>query len=62
MEGGGFHQKGKINQQDVFSWSIKGRLRLLDAIVIKSRNICTNQLVSSFVLECLSPSCCTGSS
>ena len=54
-----FHQKGKTIQQDLFSWCIKGRLKLLDVIVIKSHNTCTNKLASSIVFECLSPSCCT---
>ena len=58
----GFHQKGKIYQQDVFSWCIQGRVKLLDVIVIKSHNTCTRQLASSIVFTCLSPSCCTGSS
>ena len=26
----GFHQKGKIYQQDVFLWYIQGRLKILD--------------------------------
>ena len=31
-----FHQKGKIYQQDLFSWCILGRLfKLLNVIVIK---------------------------
>ena len=59
----GFHQKGKSYQQDVFSWCIQGRLKLLDVmLVLKSHNICTNQLASSIVFGYLSTSCCTGSS
>ena len=53
----GIHQKGKIYQQDVFSWCIPGRLELLDAIVIKSHNICNSQLASSIVFGCLSLNC-----
>ena len=30
-----FHQKGKIYQQDVFSWCIQGALKLLDACSLK---------------------------
>ena len=57
----GFNQKGKLYQQDVFSWCIQGRLKLLHVmLVLKSRNTCTNQIASSIVLECLSQSCCTG--
>ena len=59
----GFHQKGKIYQQDVFSWFIHGRLKLLDVmLVLKSHNTCTNQLAMSIVFGCLFPSCGTGSS
>ena len=28
----GLHQKGKIYQQDVFSWCIQGTLKLLDVM------------------------------
>ena len=38
----GFHQKGKIYQQDLFSSCIPGRLKLLDVIVIKSHNTCNS--------------------
>ena len=32
----GSHQEGKIyEQEDVFSWCIQGRLKILDVIVIK---------------------------
>ena len=31
----GFHQKGKIYQEDLFSWCIPGRLKLPDVIVTK---------------------------
>ena len=55
----GFHQKGKIYQQDVFSWCIQRRLKLLDVMVIKSHNTCTSQLVSSIGFGCLSPSRCS---
>ena len=27
-----FHQKGKIYQQDVFSWCVKGALKRLDVM------------------------------
>ena len=54
----GFHQKGKIYQQDAFSWCIQRRLKILDVIVIKSHNTCTSQLYSSIGFGCLSPSCC----
>ena len=27
-----FHQKGKIYQQDVFTWCIQGALKLLDVM------------------------------
>ena len=57
----GFHQKGKIDQQDVFSWRVQGRLKLLDVIVSKSYDTCTKQLARSIVFECMSLSCCTGS-
>ena len=50
----GFHQKGKIYQQDVFSWCIPGRLKLLD--VMKSHSTCNSQLASCIVSGCLSPS------
>ena len=47
----GFHQKGKIYQQDLFSsWCITGRLfKLLAVIVIKLHNTCNSQLASSIV-------------
>ena len=32
MKGRLIHQKGKIYQQDVFSWSIEGILKLLDVM------------------------------
>ena len=51
----GFHQKGKIYQQDIFSWYIPGRLKLLD--VIKSDSTC-----NSLVFGCYSPSFCAVSS
>ena len=57
-----FHQKGKIYQQDVFSWCIPGRLKLLDVIIIKSHNTCNSQLASSIVFGCYSPSFCGVSS
>ena len=38
----GFHQKGKICQQDVFSWCLQGRLKVLDVTAIKSHNTCTS--------------------
>ena len=41
----GFDQRGKIYQQDVFSWCIQGTL--LDV---------TNRLARSIVFGCLSPS------
>ena len=44
----GFQQKGKIYQQDVFSWCIQG--------VFKSHNTCTSQLASSVRFGRLSPS------
>ena len=37
-----FLEKRKTYQQDVFSWFIQGRLRILDIIVIKSHNTCTS--------------------
>ena len=40
----GFHQRCKIYKQDVFSWCIQGRLKILDVIVIKSHNTWTSQL------------------
>ena len=53
---GGFHHKGKIYQQDVFSWCIQGRLKLLDVmLVLKSHNTCTTQQATSIVFGCLSP-------
>ena len=57
-----FHKEGKIYQQDVFSWCIQGRQKLLDSIVIKLHNTCINQLASAIVFECLSPSCFEGNS
>ena len=62
MEEGALAKKGKIYQQDAFSWCIHGRLKLFGVIIIKSHNTCTNELASSIVFECLSPSCCAGSS
>ena len=53
-----FHQKGKIYQQNEFSWCIHGGLKLLDVIVIKLHNTCSSQLASFIVFGCLSPSCC----
>ena len=50
----GFHQKGKIYQQDIISWCIQGTLKLLDVIVLKSHN--------TIEFGCLFPGCCTGSS
>ena len=39
----GFHQKGKIYQQDLFSWRIPGRLfNVHDVIVIKLHNTCNS--------------------
>ena len=38
----GFHQKGKIYEEHVFSWCIQGRLKILDVTVIKSQNTCTS--------------------
>ena len=38
----GFHQKGEIYQQDVFSWCIQGSLKIFDVLVIKSHNTCTS--------------------
>ena len=46
-----FHQKGKIYQQDVFSWCIQG-----------AHNTCPKQLANSIVFGCLSPSFHIGSS
>ena len=60
--GEGFHQKGEIYQQDVFSWCIPGRLKILDAIVIKSHDTCNSQLTSSIVFGCYSSSFCAVSS
>ena len=42
----GFHQKGKIYQQDLFLWCIQMRLKILDVTAIKSHNTCISQLVS----------------
>ena len=58
----GFHRKGKIYQQDVFSWCIQRRLKILDVIVIKSHNTCISQPASSIEFGCLSTSCCAVSS
>ena len=33
------HQKGKIYQQDVFSWCIQGTLKLLDVMWPQSQSI-----------------------
>ena len=55
-----FPQKGKIYQQDVFSLCIQGKLKLLE--VLKSHKTCINQLASSIVFGCLSPSFCIGGS
>ena len=30
----GFHQKGKLYQQDIFSWCIPGMLKLLDVMLV----------------------------
>ena len=57
-----FHQKDRIYQQDVFSCCIRCGLKLVDVIVLKSHNKCTNQLASSLVFGCLTPSCCAVSS
>ena len=46
-----FHQKGKIYQQNVFSWCIPGRLKLLDVIFIKSHNTCNSQVASSILFD-----------
>ena len=54
----GFRQKGKICQQDVFSWCIPGRLKFLDVIVIKSHNICNRQLANSIVFGFFSKVLC----
>ena len=52
----------QLYQQDVFSWCIQMKLKLYDAVVLKSHNRCTNQLASSVVFVCLSLTCCAGSS
>ena len=40
---GGFHQKGKIYQQDLFPWCTLGRLfKLLDIIARKLHNTCNS--------------------
>ena len=56
----GFHQKGKIYQQDVFLWCIPERMKLLDVIFISSHNTC--KLASSMVFGCYSPNFCAVSS
>ena len=53
-----FHQIGKIYQQDVFSWCIPEKLKLLDVIVIKLHNTCNSQLARSIVFGCYSQSFC----
>ena len=58
----GFHQKGKIYQQDLFSWCILGTLKPLDVIVIKLHNTFSSQLASSRVFGSYSPSFCAVSS
>ena len=58
----GFHQKGKIYQQDVFSWCIPERMRLHDVIFISSHNTCNSQPASSMVFGCYSPNFCAVSS
>ena len=55
----GFHCKGKIYQQDIFSWYIQETLKLFDIIALKSLNTCINQLASPIVFGCLFPSCHT---
>ena len=58
-----FHKKGKIYQQDIFSWCIKWRMKILDNIlVLKPQYTCINQLASYIVFGCLSQSCCTDNS
>ena len=43
----GFHQKGKMYSQDVISWRIQKKLKLLEVmLVLKSHNRCTDQLAS----------------
>ena len=46
-----FYEKGEICQEDVLLWCIQGKLKLLDVIVIKSHNTCTNQQASSIVFD-----------
>ena len=57
-----FSKKVKIYQQDVLSWCIQERLKILDLIVIKSHNTCTSELSSSMGFGCLSPGLCAVSS
>ena len=57
----GLHQKDKIYQQDVFSWCIQERLKLL-GVILKSHITRTKRLASSIVFGCLFPSCCIDSS
>ena len=46
----GIHQKAKIYQQDVFSWCIQRRLKLLEILlVLKSQNTCTNQIYMAWL-------------
>ena len=58
----GVHQKGKTYQQDIFSWCIQRKLKILDVIVIKSHNTWTSQQASSIGFGRLSPSSCAVSS
>ena len=53
-----FHQKGKIYQQDVFSWCIPRRLKLLDVIFTKSHDTRNSHLASSIIFRWYSPSFC----
>ena len=53
-----FHQKGKIYQQDVFSWCIPEKLRHLNVIFIKLHNTFNSLLARSIVFQCYSPSFC----
>ena len=46
-----FYEKGEICQEDVLLWGIQGKLKLLDVIVIKSHNTCTNQQAGSIVFD-----------
>ena len=51
-----FHQKGKIYQEDIFSWCIQGTRKLLDVMLpFKSHNTYTKQLVSSIVFGIFVP-------